>query len=73
MVVCPKDLREGTITDSYLAPAITRFAIKIGKQEEHNPTLSPEERELFQRNLSSPPDMEQGLRRTGGRGHQETS
>jgi hypothetical protein len=25
MVVCPKDLREGTITDRYLAPAITRF------------------------------------------------
>jgi ribonuclease HI len=32
MVVCPKDLREGTTTDRYLAPAITRFAIKVGNQ-----------------------------------------
>jgi hypothetical protein len=46
MVVCPKDLREGTITDRYLAPVITRFAIKVGKQEGHDPTLNPEEREL---------------------------
>jgi ABC-type histidine transport system ATPase subunit len=28
MVVCPKNLREGTITDRYLPPDITRFAIK---------------------------------------------
>jgi hypothetical protein len=46
MVVCPKDLREGTITDRYLAPVITRFAIKVGKQGGHDPILNPEEREL---------------------------
>jgi hypothetical protein len=46
MVVCPKDVREGTITDRYLPPAITRFAIKVGNQEGHDPTLNPEEREL---------------------------
>ena len=34
MVVSSKDLREGKITDRYLAPAISRFAIKVGKQEE---------------------------------------
>ena len=34
MVVCPKDLREGKIADRFLAPAISRFAIKVGKQEE---------------------------------------
>jgi hypothetical protein len=45
-VVSPKDLLEGTITDRYLAPAITRFAIKVGNQEGHDPTLNPEEREL---------------------------
>jgi hypothetical protein len=47
MVVCPKDLREGTITDRYLAPAITRFAIKVGNQDGHDPTLNPEEREIL--------------------------
>ena len=56
MVVCPKDLREGTITDRYLAPAITRFAIccsiKVGKQEGHDSTLNPEERELLKEILS---------------------
>ena len=46
IVVCPKDLREGTITDRYFAPAITRFAIKVGNQEGHDLTLNPEEREL---------------------------
>jgi hypothetical protein len=34
MVVSSKDLREGKIADRYLAPAISRFAIKVGKQEE---------------------------------------
>jgi hypothetical protein len=42
MVVCPKDLREGIITDRYLAPAITRFAIKVGNQEGHDLTQRKE-------------------------------
>jgi hypothetical protein len=46
LVVCPKDIREGTITDRYLAPAITIFEIKVGNQEGHDQTLNPEEREL---------------------------
>jgi hypothetical protein len=33
-------------TDRYVAPAITKLAIKVGNQEGHDPTLNPEEREL---------------------------
>ena len=33
-------------TDLYLAPAITRFAIKVGYHEGHDPTMTPEENEL---------------------------
>jgi hypothetical protein len=46
MVVCPKDIREGTITDRYLAPVITKFTIKVGNQEGHCLAPNPEEREL---------------------------
>jgi hypothetical protein len=47
IVVCPKDIRQGTISDRYLAPAITKFAIKVGNQEGQGARpLNPEEREL---------------------------
>ena len=47
MAVCPKDIREGIIIDRYLAPAITKFAIKVGNQEGQGARpLNPEEREL---------------------------
>ena len=44
MVISQQDLREGRTADRFLAPAISKFAIKVGKQEEHNPTLNPEEK-----------------------------
>ena len=50
MVVChhhhPKDIREGTTTDRYLAPAISKFAITVQKEEERELTLDPGESEL---------------------------
>jgi len=32
MVISQKDLREGRITDRFLAPAISKFAIKVVEQ-----------------------------------------
>jgi hypothetical protein len=45
MVIFSRDVR-GTITDRYLAPAISKFAIAIQAEEEREPTLDPEEKEL---------------------------
>jgi hypothetical protein len=41
-----QDLREGRTTDRFLAPAISKFDIKVGKQEEYNQTSNPEENDL---------------------------
>jgi hypothetical protein len=46
MVIFSRDVR-GTITDRHLAPAISKFAIAIQAEEEREPTLDPEEKELL--------------------------
>jgi hypothetical protein len=46
MVMCSRDVREGKVTDRYLAPAISKFAIAIQAAEEREPTMDPEEKEL---------------------------
>jgi hypothetical protein len=46
MVKCSRDIREGKVTDRYLAPAISKFAITIQAAEEREPSLDPEEKEL---------------------------
>jgi hypothetical protein len=46
VVICSRDIREGKITDRYLAPAISKFAIAIHTEEECEPTVDPEEKEL---------------------------
>jgi hypothetical protein len=46
MVVCLKGIREGTTADGYLAPAISKFAITVQKEEEREPTLDRGESEL---------------------------
>jgi hypothetical protein len=40
------DIREGKITDRYLAPTISKFVIAIQREEEREPTLDQEEKEL---------------------------
>jgi hypothetical protein len=44
--MCSRDIRKGKITDRYLAPAISKFAIAIQAEEECEPPLDPEEKEL---------------------------
>jgi hypothetical protein len=46
MVICSRDIREGKVSDRYLAPAISKFAIVIQAAEECEPTMDPEEKEL---------------------------
>jgi hypothetical protein len=56
MVICSRDIREGEKTDRYLQPAFLKFAIAIQAEEEREPTLDPEKKELLREivNLHQP-------------------
>jgi hypothetical protein len=41
MVMCSRDVREWKVTDRYLAPSISKFAIAIQAAEEREPTMDP--------------------------------
>ena len=46
MDICSRDVKEGKVTDRYLAPAISKSSVAIQAVEEREPTMDPKEKEL---------------------------
>ncbi len=46
MVISSRDVREEKVTNRYLAPATSKFAIAIQAAEQREPTMDPEDKEL---------------------------
>ena len=63
-ILCPRDVREGKVSDRYLAPAISRFATDIQANVGTGAEMDQQAKDMWRELVKLHPSLERG--RDGG-------